>query len=266
VIDGTTRVFALLGDPVAHSLSPAMHNAAFRVLGLRAVYVPLRCAAADVPALVGALGRAGGGGNVTVPHKEAAACAVDRPSGIVERLGACNAFWGENGRCVGDNTDVSGLLAALDALAAPPGGWLVIGTGGGARAVVGAALERGAAVAVSSRSDQRRRDFEAWARARGVGLTEPGDCGTVINATPLGLAAGDPLPLSTPPRCAVVALDMVYVGGETPWTRAMRAAGLRAQDGRTMLVAQGAASLERWFPGVHAPVEVMRAAVDAGLR
>lgn len=266
MIDGTTRVFALLGDPVAHSLSPAMHNAAFRVLGLRAVYVPLRCAAADVPALLGALGRAGGGGNVTVPHKEVAARAVDRPSGIVERLGACNTFWGEDGRCVGDNTDVPGLLAALDALAAPPGGWLVIGTGGGARAVVGAAVERGAAVAVFSRSDQRRRAFEAWVRTQGVGVTDPADCGTIINATPLGLAAGDPLPLSAPPRCAVVALDMVYVGGETPWTRAMRAAGLRAQDGRTMLVAQAAASLERWFPGVHAPVEVMRAAVDAGLR
>ena len=264
--DDTTRVFALLGDPVAHSLSPAMHNAAFRVLGLRAVYVPLRCAEADLPALIGALCRAGGGGNVTVPHKEAAARAVDRRRPLLERLGACNAFWGENGSSVGDNTDVPGLLSALDALAAPPGSWLVIGTGGGARAAVGAALERGAAVAVSSRLDERRRDFEAWAREQGAGVTDPVECETVINTTPLGLAAGDPLPLSTPPRCAVVALDMVYARGETPWTRAMRAAGLRAADGRTMLVAQGAASLERWFPGVQAPAEVMRAAVDAGLR
>lgn len=266
MIDGSTRVFALLGDPVGHSLSPAMHNAAFRVLGLPAVYVPLRCAASDVPALIGALSRAGGGGNVTVPHKAAAARAVDRRSAVVERLGACNVFWGENGGCVGENTDVPGLLAGLDALGAPPGGWLVIGTGGGARAAVGAALERGAAVAVSSRSDERRRAFEAWTRDQGVNVVDPADCGTVVNTTPLGLAAGDPLPLSTPHRCAAVALDMVYVRGETPWTRAMRAAGLRAADGRTMLVAQGAASLERWFPGVHAPVEVMRAAVNAGLR
>jgi shikimate dehydrogenase len=266
VIDGRTRVFALLGDPVAHSLSPAMHNAAFHVLGLGAVYVPLRCTPADVPALIGALSRAGGGGNITVPYKEAAARAVDRSSGMVERLGACNAFWGADGSCVGDNTDVPGLLAALDALAAPPDGWLVIGTGGGARAVVGAAAERGAAVAVASRSDQRRLAFEAWARDQGVSVTRPAECGTVINATPLGLSAGDRLPLSAPPPCAAVALDMVYIRGETPWTHAMRAAGLRAADGRTMLVAQGAASLERWFPGVDAPVEVMRAAVDAGLR
>lgn len=263
---GATRVFALLGDPVAHSLSPAMHNAAFRVLGLPAVYVPLRCAGGDVSALIGALSRAGGGGNVTVPHKDVAARALDRASVLVERLGACNVFWGEtDGSCVGDNTDVAGLLAALDALAAP-GPWLVIGTGGGARAVVGAALERGIALAVSSRSEDRRRGFESWAGEQGVRLTDPAECGTVINATPLGLGADDPLPLSDAPPRAVAALDMVYGRGDTAWTRAMRAAGLRAADGRTMLVAQGAASLERWFPGVCAPVEVMRAAVNDHLR
>jgi shikimate dehydrogenase len=201
-----------------------------------------------------------------VPHKDAAARAVDRPGRLVERLGVCNVFWGEDGASAGDNTDVPGLLAALDALGPPPGGWLVIGTGGGARAAVAAALERGAAVAVASRSGERRREFEAWARGLGASVTQPAECGTVINATPLGLATGDPLPLGAPSRCAAVALDMVYAPGQTPWVRAMRAAGLRAADGRTMLVAQGAASLERWFPGRQAPIEVMRAAVDAALR
>lgn len=266
MIDGSTRVFAILGDPVAHSLSPAMQNAAFRVLGLRAEYVPLRCDAADLAGLMRALARAGGGGNVTVPHKEAAARAVDRPRGPVERLSACNTFWGENGDCAGDNTDVAGVLAALDELDTPPGGWLVLGTGGGARAVAGAALERGAPLAVTSRAPERQREFEAWLGMLGVGVTEPRECGTMINTTPLGLAPDDPLPLVTPPRCARAALDLVYARGETTWTHAMRAAGLRACDGRTMLVAQGAASLERWFPGVQAPVEVMRAAVDAALR
>jgi shikimate dehydrogenase len=212
------------------------------------------------------LSRAGGGGNVTVPHKDTAAQAVDRRGPAVERLGVCNAFWGEKGSCVGDNTDVPGLLAALDALEAPAGPWLLIGTGGGARAAVGAALERSAAVAVISRSAERRGKFEEWTRAQGVHVADAAECGTLINTTPLGLAAGDALPLVSPPQCAVAALDMVYARGETAWTRAMRAAGLRAADGRTMLVAQGAAALERWFPGVDAPVEVMRAAVDARLR
>jgi shikimate dehydrogenase len=266
VIDGSTRVFAVLGDPVAHSLSPAMHNAAFRVLGLRAVYVALRARPDDVGGLIRSLCRAGGGGNVTVPHKELAAQAVDRPHPMVERLGACNAFWGEEGGTVGDNTDVPGLLAALDDLDPPAGGWLVLGTGGGARAAVGAACERGVRVAVVSRSADRRRRFEHWASDVGVRAAEAAGCAVVINTTPLGLHAGDGLPLASPPPAARIALDMVYAPGETAWTHAMRAAGLRAADGRTMLVAQGAAALERWFPGVRAPVEVMRAAVDAELR
>jgi len=266
VINGATRVFAILGDPVAHTLSPAMHNAAFRVLGLPAVYVALRCPPPDVAGLIRALCHAGGGGNVTVPHKEAAAESVDRPEPAVERLGACNTFWGDDGATVGDNTDVPGLLAALDDLEPPPGPWLVIGTGGGARAVAGGARERGAPIAVASRSADRRRRLEDWARKLDVGIDEPERCTTIVNTTPLGLSRGDPLPLAAPPKDAVVALDMVYARGETPWTRAMRAAGLRAVDGRGMLVAQGAEALERWFPGVRAPVEVMRAAVDARLR
>jgi shikimate dehydrogenase len=266
VIDGSTRVFAILGDPVAHSLSPAMQNAAFRVLGLKAVYVPVRCTPDDVPGLIRALSRAGGGGNVTVPHKEAAARAVDRRQPLVNRLDACNTFWGEDGASIGDNTDVAGVLAALDDLEAPPGGWLVLGTGGGARAAVGAARERAVAVSVSSRSADRRRRFEEWSAAQGVRIAEPAECTVVLNTTPLGLTSSDPLPLAQAPPAATVALDMVYTGGDTPWVKAMRGAGLRAADGRTMLVAQGAAALERWFPGVRAPVEVMRAAVDARLR
>lgn len=266
MIDGSTRVFAVLGDPVAHSLSPAMQNAAFRVLGLRAVFVALRASQEDLPGLMHALSRAGGGGNITIPHKEAAAQAVDRRLPTVERLGACNAFWGEDGATVGDNTDVPGLLAALDDLEAPAGAWLIVGTGGAARAAVGAARERGAGVAVTSRSADRRRRFEEWADGQGVRTVEADSCATVINTTPLGLTRSDPMPLAAPPPGAKVALDMVYARGETPWTQAMRAAGLRAADGRAMLVAQGAAALERWFPGVRAPVEVMRAAVDAELR
>jgi shikimate 5-dehydrogenase len=119
---------------------------------------------------------------------------------------------------------------------------------------------------VASRSADRRRRLEDWARTLDVVIAEPERCTTILNTTPLGLGRGDPLPLPAPPKGAVVALDMVYASGETPWTRAMRGAGLRAADGRGMLVAQGAEALERWFPGVRAPIEVMRAAVDARLR
>ncbi|MDX2193444.1 MAG: hypothetical protein NW201_08810, partial [Gemmatimonadales bacterium] len=140
------RVFAVLGDPVAHSRSPAMHTAAFRALGLDAAYVALRCDAADAPALARALARAGGGGNVTVPHKSAVLPALDAPSARVTALGACNTFWGEGDAVRGENTDVDGVLEALHALGPADGPWLVAGTGGSARAVAAAAAERGAAL------------------------------------------------------------------------------------------------------------------------
>jgi shikimate dehydrogenase len=231
------------------------------------VYVPLRCAERDLQPLIQALARAGGGGNITVPHKAAAARSVDRPSELATAVGACNVFWARNGEVAGDNTDVPGLLHALDALEPPEGPWLIAGTGGGARAAAVAAARRGAAIAVCSRSESRRAAFESWARTCGVQGAPAASCRLLINATPLGLGPADPLPPGpeVAPEAAV-ALDMVYTPGETRWVRAMRAAGLRAADGRGMLVGQGARALERWFPGVDAPVEIMRAAVDAALR
>ncbi len=267
MITGTTRVFAVLGNPVEHSLSPAMHNAAFYVLGLRASYVALRCETADVVPLMRGLVRSGGGGNVTIPHKEVVLSALDRRLGLVDAAGACNTFWGDGAGVIGDNTDVPGILAALDRLTPPPGPWLIAGTGGGARAAVIAARECGANVAILSRSTERRQCFEEWITSAGGRLAAPVDCQVLLNATPLGLRRGDALPIARDlAPDAAVAFDMVYLKGETPWVRAMRTAGLRAADGREMLVAQGAVAFERWFPGKQAPVEVMRAAVAAALR
>jgi len=267
VIDGSTRVYALLGDPVAHSLSPTMQNAAFLALGLPAVYVPLRCAAADVASLVRALARAGGGGNVTIPHKESAAGAVDLLLDTARDVGAANTFWARDGQIVADNTDVLGVLTAVEQLAPPEGPWLIVGTGGGARAAVIAAARSGASIAVRSRSPERARALERWADERGLGRARPADCAVVINATPLGLDARDALPVTrSEVPAAGAALDMVYRPGETAWVRALRSAGVRTTDGRAMLVAQGAAALECWFPGVDAPAEIMRAAIDAALR
>jgi shikimate dehydrogenase len=267
VISGHSRVLVILGDPVAHSLSPAMQNAAFRALGLSAVYVPLRCCADDVPALIRAIGRAGGGGNVTVPHKDIAARAVDVCRELAETAEACNTFWSEDGRTVGDNTDVIGVLEALHQLEVSNAPWFIAGTGGGARAAVVAAGEFGVPVAVRSRDPDRQSRFESWISTRGVPLVPAEDCGVLINATPLGLGEDDPFPIDPDdfPR-AEVALDMVYTRGETSWVRAMRSRVRRAADGRAMLVAQGAAAFERWFPGKRAPVEVMRAAVNVALR
>ena len=204
---------------------------------------------------------------MTVPHKEAAAAAVEQATVRVQRLGACNTFWGEGAAIHGDNTDVDGVLEALADLEAPATGWLIAGTGGGARAAVAAAVARGAGVAIRSRDAGRRQAFEAWCQGQGAPLVPAEACEVLVNATPLGLKPGDHLPLAhdDAPR-AQVAFDMVYGRGETPWVRLMRQEGLRAADGRVMLVAQGAAAFRRWFPDEDPPIEVMRAAVNDALR
>lgn len=264
-IGGSTRVFALLGNPVAHTLSPAMHNAGFRALGLDAVYLALACEAAQVEPLMLALARQGGGGNVTIPHKAAAAEAVRRHGGFEPEV--CNTFWsGEGGTLRGAETDSVGIGAAWQGLGAQPGAWCIIGTGGSARAALRAAKQAGAAVAVQSRSQERAERLAELARAAGLAAATPAECQVVVNCTPLGLTDGDPLPL--PPGLlpgARVALDLVYRRGETAWVHAMRHAGARAADGREVLVGQGAAAFEHWFPGTAAPREVMRAAVAGAL-
>ena len=271
-ISAKTRLLTVIGDPVAHSLSPAMHNAACRALGIDAVYVALRVAPASLAPVLAMHVATQGAGNVTVPHKEAVERSVTRKSDVCARVGACNTFWIEDGALIGDNTDVIGVTRALAKLGAPGKGarWLVIGTGGSARAIAVAAADLGATLVVRSRDGGRARDFAAWASAGGAptrvaqGAVE---VDVAINATPLGLARHDPLPVDLSQIPGVrSALDLVYAPGETRWVHALRERGIAASDGREMLVQQGAAAFERFFPGTAAPTEVMRAAVTRALR
>lgn len=271
-ISAKTRLLTVIGDPVAHSLSPAMHNAACRALGLDAVYLALQVPAASLPAVLAMQAVIGGAGNVTVPHKEAVERSVARKTDVCTRVGACNTFWTEDGQLVGDNTDVAGVGAALDALGATHKGerWLVVGTGGSARATALTAANRGATLFVRSRDASRAKAFAEWASGVGVSTSVangPVEVDVAINATPLGLMGHDPLPVDVNHIPGVQrALDLVYAPGETRWVHALRERGIEAVDGREMLVQQGAAAFERFFPGVDAPVEVMRAAVVRALR
>jgi len=271
-INARTRLLAIIGDPVEHSLSPAMHNAAFRVLGLNAAYVALRCPAASLPSLLAGLAAVHAAGNITVPHKEAAERCLTRKTDLCARVGACNTYWSEGGALVGDNTDVHGVLASLRALGAGTGRgerWLLLGTGGAARAVAVAAADAHADLLVRSRDAARGRAFVDWAVSKGaraqVAGNDPAD--VAINATPLGLKDADPIPLEPAQARGVrAALDLVYRQGETRWVRAWRAAGVPAQDGREMLLQQGVAAFARFFPDISAPTEVMRAALARALR
>lgn len=272
VPSASTRLFALLGDPVSHSLSPAFQNAALRAAGLDGVYVALRCGPSEVAGLIRGIAHAGGGGNVTVPHKEAAAAAVDRPTATVERTGACNTFWLENGEVWGDNTDVAGARAAIRALTGEDASEsvLVVGAGGAARAVL-CALE-GSARRVTLLNRDLRRAQELAARFASESLRIDvlpldGDLSDrsfdlAINSTSLGLRPSDPLPPTGGARFAA-ALDVVYSPTGTPWVHHLRAQGIPAADGREMLLQQGAAAFRRWW-GAEPPIDAMRAALGAG--
>jgi shikimate dehydrogenase len=271
-----TRLIALLGNPVSHSVSPVFQNAAFAAAGVDGVYVALRCDAAAVPGLIAGIAGAGGGGNVTVPHKEVAAASVQRRTEAVERTGACNTYWSEAGVVWGDNTDVAGSALAIRALlgGAPTGARvLLLGAGGAARAALAALADEGAdEVVLVNRTPERAaalvERFRGAALRLGVagaGETPAGGFDLAINATSLGLHAEDPLPLGPEWTGRVGAgFDMAYRRGGTAWVRSLRDAGVPASDGREMLLWQGVAAFERWWP-VPAPVEAMRAALDASV-
>lgn len=269
-----TRLIALLGNPVAHSLSPAFQNAAFRHMGVDGVYLALRCDADAAPGLIHGIARAGGGGNVTVPHKEVAARAVERATEAVRRTGACNTFWLEEGVICGDNTDVVGCARAMRSLLDRPARAarvLVIGAGGAARGALAALQDEGAGEVVllartRSRAEALAERFRSASFAvtvvDGGEIVHSGGYDLVINTTPLGLKEddADPLPASMIPNVGA-ALDMAYRPGGTAWVKRLQAAGLPAADGSAMLLWQGVAAFERWWP-LAAPVEVMRAAIE----
>lgn len=254
-----TRLVALLGDPVAHSLSPRFQNAAIRAAGVDAIYLPLRCGADAFAGLLQGIGAAGGAGNVTLPHKARAAALVEAATEAVERTGACNTFWLRDGRLHGDNTDVEGFARAARELIGSPAGArvLVLGAGGAARAVVLALIReradavhllnrtQGRARAVAEALDPRGRRVAVVDAARDV---EREGYDLVVNATSLGLGDDDalPLPLDRPARVGAV-LDLVYRESETAWVADARRREMPAADGLEMLIQQGAASFRLWF-------------------
>ncbi len=271
MIQTSTRLFAVLGDPVAHSLSPSIQNPAFVAAGVDGVYVSLACVSSDLGGLIRGIARAGGGGNVTLPHKEAAARVVDEPSELVQETGACNTFWLADGRIHGENTDVAGFEGAVESLLMRPLrglNVLLLGAGGAARAaLVGLVRGDAASVVIFNRSEERahRLALELGGdRTRVIGSEEALRSETfdlIVNSTSLGLASDDAMPIdldSVPSPGAV--LDLAYRPEETDLVREARARGIPAADGGEMLVRQGAAAFEHWW-NQPAPLTVMMAAL-----
>lgn len=269
---GHTRVFAVLGDPIAHTLSPALHNTAFQALQLDAVYVAMRCTAAELPGLVRGLAYAGGGGNVTTPHKQLALSLAQDTTDAARRTGACNTFWARNGILHADNTDVAGFSAAVRSVLPDLAGArvLLLGAGGAARAVLWACCAAGVAeVVVSNRNAERAATLLAVAEGTHTQVrlaTSDALAGEpftlVVNSTTLGLRDEDPLPLDLGRLAGVAAaFDLVYGSTTTRWVEHARALGIAAVDGRGMLIEQAACAFERWF-GQQAPRDRMNAALS----
>jgi len=227
MLGGSTRLVALLGHPVAHSLSPRMQNAAFAARALDWAYVALDVAPEDLEGAVRGLVASGfAGANVTIPHKRAAAQLCDEADGD-----AVNTLVFADGRVTGFNTDRE-IVAGIDSQRV-----CLIGAGGAA-----AALLPGLRGEV--RQFSRRGDWPPDATG----------CDLVVNATPVRDE------LLVEPHAGQTIVELAYGDGETALVRAARAAGCAVIDGREALVLQGAASFERWT-GVPAPVSAMRAAL-----
>ena len=271
-VTGATVVAGVIGDPVTHSMSPAIHNAAYRALGLDWVYVGLPVPAGrghDAIRALPALGIAGV--NVTMPHKTDAARACDVLSGDAAALGAVNTVVVRpDGSLLGESTDGAGFLVALERIGVEPAESriVVLGAGGAARAIVLALGRARARVMVAA----RRRDaaMSAAELATGAEAHDWSDFATlvaradvIVNATPIGMRGEAPPfdPGLIGPRHVVV--DSVYHPAETPLLAAARARGARAENGLGMLIGQAGLAFTL-FTGLDAPLEAMEAAVTRG--
>ena len=281
VISGRTQIVGVIGWPIEHSVSPAMHNAAFRALGLDWCYLPFAVPPAHVAdALAGVRGLGLRGINVTVPHKQAVSALVDELTPEARAIGAVNTVLVRGERLIGHNTDAAGFLRALREAGFAPEGCsaLVLGAGGAARAAVYALARVGARVVLLNRTPQRAdalvadlRAVVEGARLEAGGLDaqtaqqEASRCQLVVNATSLGMwpqVETSPWPEEVAFPAGVLLFDLVYNPRQTRFVRLARESGARAVDGLRMLVHQGAEAFALWT-GAAPPVEIMYAACAA---
>ena len=274
-IGGASRIYAIIGDPVAHSLSPRMQNAAFAACGIDAVYVPLHVRPDALAAAVDGFRAFGlAGWNVTVPHKEAMAALVDELRPRARASGAVNTVVRTPRGLVGDNTDGAGFVAALrEAGRSPRGPVLLIGAGGSARGVAHALLASGCRrVVVANRTRARAEALVAAlddrrAHAAGLDIVTARDelarFDVIVNATAatLGAAALPPLPFAGT-KVDVLCCDLMY-GKPSAFLRRAARARRPTMDGLAMLLHQGALAFTLWT-GRRAPLGVMRRALTPG--
>lgn len=253
--------YAVLGDPVGHSLSPRMFSAAFAETGLPYQYVATRVPLEEFEAAMNRLAGLGYlGVNVTVPLKEAAFRWCARHEGLAERIGAANTI--RLAERAGTNTDAPGLLDVLVEQAIPEGPILVLGAGGSARAALAALSDAGRELALWNRTRTRAEELleELSVSAKVLDTIAAGGFAAILNTTSASLSGQELSVDWTGALPGALAFDLAYGPQPTPFVRDAEAHGVRAIDGRPLLVAQGARAFEWWF-GIEAPRSAMLQAV-----
>jgi len=279
---GSTKLVGVMGWPVGHSVSPPMHNAAFRHLGLDWAYVPLPVLPAEMPEAVSGLRALGFvGANATVPHKRMLYDLVDELTPAARAIGAANTLYIRSEGLLGHNTDAAGFSRALREADMPPEGChaLVLGAGGAARAVVYALASSAASVTILNRTPKKAEalahamSFEASAYIEAGSLDREtlarlsAHVDLVVNTTPLGMwphVERSPWPEELLFPREASCYDLVYNPRRTQLLRQAQLAGAAISDGLGMLVHQGAEAFELWTQK-RAPVDIMRAACEAVL-
>ena len=263
-----TRILGVAGNPIAHSLSPAMHNAAYAELGVDAVMLPLRVTAVDdLLRLVRGLPLAGVA--VTMPLKQQVLPLLDDVDPLVARIGASNTLrLGDDGRLAGFNTDVDGVVRPLKRRIPLAGARIaVLGAGGAARAAVFGLVEAGAEVFVINRTEATAQALaaEAGAQTLAIGELARQRFDVLLNTTPCGMkGVAERLPIGEEQLNAGLVFDMVYNPMETPLLQLARARGLATIGGIEMFVQQGMRQFELWT-GKAAPEATMRRVVEQAL-
>jgi shikimate dehydrogenase len=278
LISGQTTICGIIGDPIGHTMSPAMHNAAFKSLGLNYVYVPFKVKSMELrKAIEGIRGLNLRGVNVTIPHKVAVVQLLDKLDPLAERIGAVNTIVNDEGILTGYNTDATGFLQTLHDRNIEPAEKkvLLLGAGGAARAIGHILTREKARVTILNRKQDLSWAEDLAARlsrnykteVKALELTAENlkkavnNAEILVNATSLGMSPeidSTPVPAELL-RADLTVFDVVYNPLQTRLLREAKAVGAQTIDGLEMLVRQGAVSFEIWT-GVKPPVEVMREA------
>jgi shikimate dehydrogenase len=268
----------IMGHPVAHSRSPMLHGYWLRTLGIDGAYELADVAPEKFDAFFRGL-KANGfvGGNITIPHKEAAYRLVDRRERAADAIGAVNTVWYEGDALIGGNTDWLGLVGSLDDIHpgwnAKPGKVVVLGAGGSARASVFAFTERGFSVSIVNRTHERAEKLATafGSRASAHDFAELpkllADADVLINNTSLGMGGKPPLEVDLSPlKKFAIVYDVVYVPLETELLKAAKARGHRTVDGLSMLLYQAVVGFSHWFGVTPKVTAEQRAILEADIR